>query len=115
MIRRPPRSTLFPYTTLFRSYDRSDSIRASLSDVQFTLFVTLALVVLVIFLFLRNLSATVIPSLALPLSLVGTFAVMYALDYSLDNLSMMALTLSVGFVVDRSEERRVGKECRSRW
>ncbi len=81
-------------------YDRSDSIRASLSDVQFTLFVTLALVVLVIFLFLRNLSATVIPSLALPLSLVGTFAVMYALDYSLDNLSMMALTLSVGFVVD---------------
>src|SRR2546430_1200533 len=80
--------------------DRSESIRASLHDVQFTLFVTLALVVLVIFLFLRNLSATVIPSLALPFSLVGTFAVMYALDYSLDNLSMMALTLSVGFVVD---------------
>src|SRR5205807_1780872 len=73
---------------------------ASLHDVQFTLFLTLALVVLVIFLFLRNLSATVIPSLALPFSLVGTFAVMYALDYSLDNLSMMALTLSVGFVVD---------------
>src|SRR5207247_822595 len=64
------------------------------------LFLTLALVVLVIFLFLRNLSATIIPSLALPFSLVGTFAVMYALDYSLDNLSMMALTLSVGFVVD---------------
>jgi HAE1 family hydrophobic/amphiphilic exporter-1 len=80
--------------------DRSDSIRASLADVKFTLFLTLALVVLVIFLFLRNLSATVIPSLALPFSLVGTFAVMYALDYSLDNLSMMALTLSVGFVVD---------------
>src|SRR5206468_1591781 len=80
--------------------DRSESIRASLADVQFTLFLTLGLVVLVIFLFLRNLSATVIPSLALPFSLVGTFAVMYALDYSLDNLSMMALTLSVGFVVD---------------
>jgi HAE1 family hydrophobic/amphiphilic exporter-1 len=81
-------------------FDRSDSIRASLADVQFTLLLTLALVVLVIFLFLRNLSATVIPSLALPFSLVGTFAVMYALNYSLDNLSMMALTLSVGFVVD---------------
>src|SRR5438067_2625858 len=80
--------------------DRSVSILASLHDVQFTLFLTLALVVLVIFLFLRNLSATVIPSLALPFSLVGTFAVMYALAYSLDNLSMMALTLSVGFVVD---------------
>ncbi len=80
--------------------DRSESIRASLTDVKFTLFLTLALVVLVIFLFLRNLSATIIPSLALPFSLVGTFAVMYALHYSLDNLSMMALTLSVGFVVD---------------
>ena len=81
-------------------FDRSDSIRASLVDVQFTLLLTLGLVVLVIFLFLRNLSATIIPSLALPFSLVGTFAVMYALNYSLDNLSMMALTLSVGFVVD---------------
>jgi len=81
-------------------YDRSDSIRASLNDVRFTLLLTLALVVMVIFLFLRNLSATVIPSLALPFSLVGTFAVMYQLGYSLDNLSMMALTLSVGFVVD---------------
>src|SRR5256712_3071969 len=80
--------------------DRSDSIRASLADVRFTLLLTLSLVVLVIFLFLRNLSATVIPSLALPLSIVGTFAVMYALGYSLDNLSLMALTLSVGFVVD---------------
>ena len=80
--------------------DQSQSIRDSLADVRFTLFLTLALVVLVIFLFLRNLSATVIPSLALPFSLVGTFAVMYACDYSLDNLSMMALTLSVGFVVD---------------
>jgi HAE1 family hydrophobic/amphiphilic exporter-1 len=81
-------------------YDRSVSIRQSLTDVKGTLFLTLTLVVLVIFLFLRNLSATVIPSLALPLSIVGTFAAMALLGYSLDNLSMMALTLSVGFVVD---------------
>ena len=67
---------------------------------QFTLLLTICLVVLVIFLFLRNLSATVIPSLALPMSIIGTFAVMYLLGYSLDNLSLMALTLSVGFVVD---------------
>src|SRR6185369_5976107 len=81
-------------------YDRSVSIRDSVSDVKFTLFLALCLVILVIFLFLRNLSATVIPSMALPLSLVATFGVMYLLDYSLDNLSLMALTLSVGFVVD---------------
>jgi HAE1 family hydrophobic/amphiphilic exporter-1 len=81
-------------------YDRSVSIRQSLADVKFTLFLTLCLVVLVIFVFLRNVSATVIPSLALPLSIVGTFAAMSLLGYSLDNLSMMALTLSVGFVVD---------------
>ncbi len=81
-------------------FDRSESIRDSVHDVQFTLFLTICLVVLVIFLFLRNLSATVIPSLALPMSIVGTFAVMYAMDYSLDNMSLMALTLSVGFVVD---------------
>jgi HAE1 family hydrophobic/amphiphilic exporter-1 len=81
-------------------YDRSQSIQQSVSDVKFTLMLTLCLVVLVIFLFLRNLSATVIPSLALPMSVVGTFAVMYVLGYSLDNLSLMALTLSVGFVVD---------------
>jgi HAE1 family hydrophobic/amphiphilic exporter-1 len=81
-------------------YDRSQSIRASVSDVQFTLLLTVCLVVLVIFLFLRNISATVIPSLALPLSIMGTFAVMYLLNYSVDNLSLMALTLSVGFVVD---------------
>jgi hydrophobic/amphiphilic exporter-1 (mainly G- bacteria), HAE1 family len=80
--------------------DRADSIRASVSDVKFTLLLTLFLVILVIFLFLRNVSATVIPSLALPMSIIGTFAVMYLLDYSLDNLSLMALTLSVGFVVD---------------
>ena len=81
-------------------YDRSVSIRDSVNDVKFTLFLALCLVVLVIFLFLRNISATVIPSLALPMSIVGTFAVMYQLNYTLDNLSLMALTLSVGFVVD---------------
>jgi hydrophobic/amphiphilic exporter-1 (mainly G- bacteria), HAE1 family len=81
-------------------FDRSESIRESVRDVQFTLLLTVALVVMVIFLFLRNLSATLIPSLALPLSIVGTFAVMYLLGYSLDNLSLMALTLCVGFVVD---------------
>jgi HAE1 family hydrophobic/amphiphilic exporter-1 len=81
-------------------YDRSVSIRESVNDVKFTLFLALCLVVLVIFLFLRNLSATIIPSLALPMSIIGTFSVMYLLGYSLDNLSLMALTLSVGFVVD---------------
>ena len=81
-------------------FDRSQSIRESVDDVRFTLLLTLVLVVLVIFLFLRNLSATIIPSLALPLSIAGTFAVMYLLGYSIDNLSLMALTLSVGFVVD---------------
>jgi HAE1 family hydrophobic/amphiphilic exporter-1 len=86
--------------TLNVLFDRSESIQASVHDVKFTLLLTLALVVLVIFLFLRNVSATVIPSLALPMSIVGTFALMYALGYSLDNLSLMALTLSVGFVVD---------------
>ncbi len=80
--------------------DRSIPIRESVDDVKFTLELTVVLVVLVIFLFLRNFSATVIPSLALPFSIVGTFAVMWALNYSLDNLSLMALTLSVGFVVD---------------
>jgi HAE1 family hydrophobic/amphiphilic exporter-1 len=81
-------------------YDRSDTIRESYKDVQFTMLLTLGLVVMVIFLFLRNLSATIIPSLALPFSIIGTFAVMYLLNYSLDNLSMMALILSIGFVVD---------------
>jgi len=81
-------------------FDRSQSIRESVGDVQSTLLLTVCLVVMVIFLFLRNLSATVIPSLALPMSIIGTFAVMYLLGYSVDNLSLMALTLSVGFVVD---------------
>src|SRR4051794_22393322 len=80
--------------------DRSVAIRESVHDVKFTLLLTIGLVIAVIFLFLRNVSATIIPSLALPASLVATFAVMYLLDYSLDNLSLMALTLSVGFVVD---------------
>src|SRR5215470_12024710 len=81
-------------------YDRSDTIRESYRDVQFTMLLTLALVIMVIFVFLRNVRATVIPSLALPFSIIGTFAIMYMLGYSLDNLSMMALILSVGFVVD---------------
>jgi HAE1 family hydrophobic/amphiphilic exporter-1 len=81
-------------------YDRSVAIRASVHDVQFTLILTIGLVVMVIFLFLRNLSATIIPSLAVPLSIVGTFAVMYGLGYTIDIISLMALTLCVGFVVD---------------
>jgi multidrug efflux pump len=80
--------------------DRTTTIRASVSDVQFELMLTVALVVMVLFLFLRSLSATVIPSIAVPVSLVGTFGVMYLLGYSLDNLSLMALTISTGFVVD---------------
>lgn len=80
--------------------DRTQTIRASVADVQFTLLLTIALVVGVIFLFLRRLWATVIPAIAVPLSLVGTFAVMYALGFNLDNLSLMALTIAVGFVVD---------------
>jgi HAE1 family hydrophobic/amphiphilic exporter-1 len=81
-------------------YDRSVAIRNSVADVKFTLLLTIFMVVLVIFLFLRNLSATVIPSLALPISLIGTFAAMYALGFSVNNITLMALTLSVGFVVD---------------
>jgi multidrug efflux pump len=80
--------------------DRTETIRASVADVQFELMLTVGLVVMVIFLFLRNLSATVIPSIAVPLSLVGTFGVMYLLGYSLNNLTLMALTISTGFVVD---------------
>jgi len=80
--------------------DRTQTIRASVADVEFELFLAVALVVMVIFLFLRNLPATIIPSLSVPLSLVGTLAVMYLLGFSLDNLSLMALTISTGFVVD---------------
>ena len=81
-------------------YDRSVSIRDSVSDVKFTLLLTICLVVMVIFLFLRNISATIIPALALPFSIIGTFAAMYLMNFSIDNISLMALTLSVGFVVD---------------
>jgi multidrug efflux pump len=80
--------------------DRTNTIRASVTDVEFELGLAVALVVAVIFLFLRNLPATIIPSLSVPLSLVGTLAVMYLLGFSLDNLSLMALTISTGFVVD---------------
>jgi hydrophobe/amphiphile efflux-1 (HAE1) family protein len=80
--------------------DRTQTIRASLSDVQFTLMLTVALVVMVIFIFLRNFWATIIPAVTVPLSLVGTFAVLYEMGYSLDNLSLMALSIAVGFVVD---------------
>ena len=82
--------------------DGSLPIKDSVNDIQFTMLLTLVLVVMVIFLFIRNISATVIPSMSLPMSIVGTFAIMYLLGYSLDNMSLMALTLSVGFVVDDS-------------
>ena len=94
------REQLPPSVNLEIVYDRAQSIRESVNDVKFTLLLTVGLVILVIFLFLRNVSATVIPSLALPMSIVGTFAAMSMAGYSLDNLSLMALTLSVGFVVD---------------
>jgi HAE1 family hydrophobic/amphiphilic exporter-1 len=93
-------AALPPSVNMSVLFDRSITIRNSVNDVKFTLELALFLVIMVIFLFLRNISATTIPSLALPLSLVGTFAVMYVGGYSLDNLSLMALTLSVGFVVD---------------
>ncbi len=89
-----------PSVRLMIRGDRSKNIREAFHDIQFTMMVTLGLVIMVIFLFLRNTSATLIPSMALPFSIVGTFAVMYLLDYTLDNLSMMALILCVGFVVD---------------
>jgi HAE1 family hydrophobic/amphiphilic exporter-1 len=94
------RAQLPPGIHLDVIYDRSLSIRDSVQDVKMTLLLTIGLVVAVIFVFLRNISATVIPSLALPLSVIGTFSAMYLMGYSLDNLSLMALTLSVGFVVD---------------
>jgi HAE1 family hydrophobic/amphiphilic exporter-1 len=89
-----------PAIKLQIAFDASESIRGSIRDVEFTLLLTICIVVMVIFLFLRNLSATLIPGCAVPFSIVGTFAVMYLLGYSLNNLSLMALTLSVGFVVD---------------
>jgi HAE1 family hydrophobic/amphiphilic exporter-1 len=94
------RAQLPPTASLEILYDRSDTIRESFKDIQSTMFLTLGLVIMVIFLFLRNIPATVIPSLALPFSVIGTFSVMYLCGYSLDNLSMMALILAIGFVVD---------------
>ncbi|HKD69324.1 MAG TPA: efflux RND transporter permease subunit, partial [Candidatus Binataceae bacterium] len=94
------RAELPPSVQLIVETDRSAPIRASINDVKLTLLMTMVLVVLVIFLFLRNFTATMIPGAAVPLSIIGTFAVMYLLGYSLNNLSLMALTLSVGFVVD---------------
>jgi hydrophobic/amphiphilic exporter-1 (mainly G- bacteria), HAE1 family len=93
-------AVLPPSILMTEIYDRSALISESVNDVKSTLFLAICLVILVIFLFLRNLSATVIPSIALPMSIVGTFSGMYLLGYTLDNLSLMALTLSVGFVVD---------------
>src|SRR5688572_17480242 len=93
-------ASLPPSVELELIYDASESVRASIHDVEFTLILTIALVVMVIFLFLRNLTATLIPGSAVVLSIIGTFAAMYLLDYSLNTLSLMALTLSVGFVVD---------------
>ena len=93
-------ATLPPTVKLNIMTDRSATIRESFEDVKFTMLLTLGLVIMVIFLFLRNVSATVIPSLALPIAVLGTFSVMYLCDYSLDNLSMMALILALGFVVD---------------
>ena len=94
------RNTLPKGVTLQVLTDRTNTIRASVKDVQFELMLTIALVVMVIFLFLRSVAATIIPSVAVPLSIVGTFGVMYLLGYSLNNLSLMALTISTGFVVD---------------
>ncbi|MBC7772756.1 MAG: efflux RND transporter permease subunit, partial [Pyrinomonadaceae bacterium] len=94
------RETLPASVSIATMYDRSITIRESVQDVKFTLVLTLGLVVMVIFIFLRNVRATLIPSLAMPLSIIGTFAVMHMLEFSLDNMSLMALTLSVGFVVD---------------
>src|SRR5207248_8817417 len=80
--------------------DRTTTIRASVHDIEITILISVALVIMVVFVFLRTVRATIIPSIAVPLSLVGTFAVMYLLGYSLDNLSLMALAISTGFVVD---------------
>src|SRR5437764_10381635 len=93
------RSFLRPPTSFMRG-DRSKTIREAFRDIKLTMGLTVIMVIGVIYMFLQNASATLIPSIALPISIVGTFSVMYILDYSLDNLSMMALILSVGFVVD---------------
>src|SRR5262249_31362267 len=89
-----------PSITLSVLLDRSGTIRASIEDIEYTILISIGLVILVVFLFIRNIWATVIPSIAVPLSLLGTFGVMYLLGYSVDNLSLMALAISTGFVVD---------------
>ncbi|HET6145100.1 MAG TPA: multidrug efflux RND transporter permease subunit [Candidatus Acidoferrales bacterium] len=94
------RASIPPSVTLDPSFDRTTTIRASVKDIEFTLLLTVALVVMVIFLFLRNAWATIIPSIAVPLSIIATFGVMYLLHYNLDNLSLMALAICTGFVVD---------------
>src|SRR5450756_1785034 len=94
------RASIPPAIKLTVVMDRTTTIRASIEDVEFTLLVAIALVILVVFLFLRDAWATIIPSVAVPLSLLGTFGVMYLAGYSLDNLSLMALTICTGFVVD---------------
>jgi hydrophobe/amphiphile efflux-1 (HAE1) family protein len=94
------RASVPPSVTLEPVFDRTTTIRASVKDIEFTLLLTVALVVMVIFLFLRNAWATIIPSIAVPLSIIGTFGVMYLLQYNLDNLSLMALAICTGFVVD---------------
>src|SRR5205085_302971 len=94
------KSSIPPSINLHVVMDRTTTIRASVTDIEFTLMISIVLVILVVFLFLRTVRATVIPSVAVPLSLIGTFAVMYLLHYSLDNLSLMALASSTGFVVD---------------
>ena len=94
------RASIPPSVSLEITSDRTKTIRASVHDIEFTLMLTVALVVMVIFLFLRNAWATVIPSISVPLSIVGTFGVMYLLHYSIDNLSLMALAICTGFVVD---------------
>src|ERR1700687_638641 len=94
------RASIPPSVTLTPSFDRPITIRASVKDIEFTLLLTVALVVMVIFLFLRNAWATIIPSIAVPLSIIGTFGVMFLLGYSLDNVSLMALAICTGFVVD---------------
>src|SRR5579862_4595686 len=94
------RASMPPSVTLGTDFDRTTTIRASVKDIEFTLLLTVALVVMVIFVFLRNVWATIIPSIAVPLSIIGTFGVMYLLHYNLDNLSLMALAICTGFVVD---------------
>ena len=94
------RASIPPAVSLDIVGDKTVTIRASVHEIQFTLMLTVALVVMVIFLFLRNVWATAIPSVAVPLSLIGTFGVMYLMGYSIDNLSLLALAISTGFVVD---------------